>query len=91
MKFGIDIKKRVKHDALLDSQILSEVYLELIGGKQPGFVFQNTKRNTTLNFEKPTYKEMFTRKENLTDRLTEKERSDHKDFVSKLNNNFWYN
>ena len=91
LKFGIDIKKRVKHDALLDSQILSEVYLELIGGKQPGFVFQKTKIDTALNFKKPTNKDIFTRKENLTDRLTEKERSDHKDFVSKINNNFWYN
>ena len=90
LKFGIDIRKRVKHDALLDSQILSEVYLELIGGKQPGFIFQKTKKDTNLNFDKPTYKEIFTRKEKLKDRLTEKERSDHKDFVSKLNNSFWY-
>ena len=56
LKFGIDIKKRVKHDALLDSQILSEVYLELIGGKQPGFIFQKTKEEVALNFERPNKK-----------------------------------
>ena len=90
LKFGIDIKKRVKHDALLDSQILSEVYLELIGGKQPGFIFQKTKKDSVLNFDKHTYREIFIRKEKLTDRLTAEEISDHKNFVSKINNNFWY-
>ena len=29
---------REKHGALLDSEILAEVYLELIGGRQPGLV-----------------------------------------------------
>lgn len=32
--YGIDNSKRSLHGALLDSQILSEVYLELIGGRQ---------------------------------------------------------
>jgi len=34
--FGIDNSKRVLHGALLDSEILAEVYLELIGGRQVG-------------------------------------------------------
>ena len=90
IKFGIDTTKRVKHDALLDSRILSEVYLELVGGKQPGFIFEKIKKGNSLNFNKSTNNKIFTRKENLSDRLTAKERSDHKDFVSKINNNFWY-
>ena len=32
--YGIDTSKRVLHGALLDSEILADVYLELIGGKQ---------------------------------------------------------
>ncbi|HLU91708.1 MAG TPA: DNA polymerase III subunit epsilon, partial [Pedomonas sp.] len=32
--YGIDNSRRTLHGALLDSQILAEVYLELIGGKQ---------------------------------------------------------
>jgi len=32
--YGIDNSKRVLHGALLDSEILADVYLELIGGKQ---------------------------------------------------------
>lgn len=35
-RFGVDNAGRVKHGALLDSEILAEVYLELIGGRQPG-------------------------------------------------------
>lgn len=37
-RFGIDNSMREKHGALLDSEILAEVYLELIGGRQPGLV-----------------------------------------------------
>ena len=37
-RFGIDNSKREKHGALLDSEILAEVYLELIGGRQPDLV-----------------------------------------------------
>ena len=35
-RFGIDNAARTLHGALLDSEILAEVYLELIGGRQPG-------------------------------------------------------
>jgi len=35
-RFGVDNKARDKHGALLDAELLAQVYLELIGGKQPG-------------------------------------------------------
>lgn len=35
-RFGIDNSTRTLHGALLDSELLAEVYLELIGGRQPG-------------------------------------------------------
>ncbi|MEM1428916.1 MAG: DNA polymerase III subunit epsilon [Pseudomonadota bacterium] len=35
-RFEIDNSRRTYHGALLDSEILAEVYLELIGGRQPG-------------------------------------------------------
>jgi len=34
-RFEIDNSARTKHGALLDSELLAEVYLELIGGRQP--------------------------------------------------------
>ena len=36
-RFGVDNSAREKHGALLDSEILAEVYLELIGGRQRDF------------------------------------------------------
>lgn len=33
-RYGIDTTRRTKHGALLDAQILAEVYIELLGGKQ---------------------------------------------------------
>ena len=35
-RFGIDLSVRTSHNALLDVRLLSEVYLELMGGRQPG-------------------------------------------------------
>jgi len=35
-RFGIDNAHRTLHGALLDSELLAEVYLELMGGRQPG-------------------------------------------------------
>ncbi len=35
-RFGIDNSARTKHGALLDSELLAEVYLELMGGRQVG-------------------------------------------------------
>ncbi len=35
-RFGIDNSGRELHGALLDAQLLAEVYLELMGGRQPG-------------------------------------------------------
>ena len=36
-RFEIDASERTFHGALLDCQLLAEVYLELRGGRQPGF------------------------------------------------------
>ena len=36
-RFGVDNSGREKHGALLDSELLAEVYLELRGGRQPDF------------------------------------------------------
>ncbi|MGE5475286.1 MAG: DNA polymerase III subunit epsilon [Bacteroidales bacterium] len=36
-RFEIDNSNRTFHGALLDSELLAEVYLQLIGGRQPGF------------------------------------------------------
>ena len=36
-RLGVDNSMRTSHNALLDVKLLAQVYLELMGGKQPGF------------------------------------------------------
>ena len=43
-RFNIDLTKRIKHGALLDTELLCEVYIELMGGAQIGFGFGATKK-----------------------------------------------
>ncbi len=37
-RFGVDLSVRTLHGALVDCQLLAAVYLELVGGRQPGFM-----------------------------------------------------
>ena len=52
-RFGVDNKARNKHGALLDAELLAQVYIELIDAKQPGLSldkdssFQDTKASHT--------------------------------------------
>ena len=51
-RFGVDNSNRDLHGALIDSELLAGVYLELSGGRQPGLVFeaaQKTNQNTSQN------------------------------------------
>ena len=43
-RFGVDNSGRELHGALLDSQLLAEVYLELIGGRQPDLILVQATR-----------------------------------------------
>jgi DNA polymerase-3 subunit epsilon len=43
-RFGIDNSMRTSHNALLDCRLLAEVYLELLGGRQPGLGLGPTAR-----------------------------------------------
>ena len=48
-RFQIDLSERDLHGALLDSQLLAEVYLELMGGKQISLNLNITKENKNLS------------------------------------------
>ncbi len=41
-RFGVDNSHRTKHGALLDTELLAEVYIELTGGRQKGFALVDT-------------------------------------------------
>jgi len=88
-RFNIDNSARTLHGALLDSEILAEVYLELIGGRQPDFGLSdiNTSDNKKLEENRQTTK----RPEPLKRRLTEEEEKAHSVFVKKLGeNSVWH-
>ena len=90
-RFGIDNKRKGKHGALIDSEILSEVYLELAGGKQPGFEFSQEGSETDDRNKKTIEKKDFIRKSPLAEsRVSQKEMQLHIEFVSKMKKNFWY-
>ena len=86
-RFKIDNSARIVHGALLDSQILAEVYLELVGGKQPDFALNlanvSNENNNSIFNEKRTQ----VRKEKLKSRLTTEEKASHENFIKKLGNN----
>jgi len=82
-RFGIDNSARTLHGALLDSEILAEVYLELIGGRQPDFGLstETAKQGTATTNDTWTAKP---REKALPSRLSEKEKAAHAAFVSDL-------
>jgi DNA polymerase-3 subunit epsilon len=43
-RYGVDNSRRTKHGALLDAELLAEVYIELIGGRQASLILVDTGR-----------------------------------------------
>ncbi|MEZ5777082.1 MAG: DNA polymerase III subunit epsilon [Paracoccaceae bacterium] len=81
-RFGIDNSARDKHGALLDSELLAEVYLELIGGRQPDLVLATATagdRISDVGDWRPG-----PRSAPLVARLTDAEREAHDAFVATL-------
>lgn len=86
-RFNIDNSKRTKHGALLDAELLAEVYLELLGGAEPSMnLEQQTKsektKNIDIRFSKHYEKRSFP--------LNEQEQKAHEDFLEKhIKNALW--
>ncbi len=81
-RFNVDNSGRTKHGALLDSELLAEVYLGLMGGRQPGLVLQRELAAKTG--EKVA---RAARPAPLPSRLTDEEREAHDAFVASLGEN----
>ena len=81
-RFGIDNASRALHGALLDSEILAEVYLELIGGRQPDLVLSNQPQ--AKSGEPAQGWTASARPTPLPSRLTREEAAAHAEFISKL-------
>ena len=83
-RFGIDNSNRTLHGALLDSEILAEVYLELIGGRQPDFALGAASQNKSSGGGSETEWRPFPRPAPLPPRITDKETAAHQAFVDKM-------
>jgi DNA polymerase-3 subunit epsilon len=78
-RFNIDLTVRAKHGALIDAQLLAQVYLELIGGRQARLQLAPSDGRgaslTVLRVARP-------RPQTLAERLTLEEREAHARFVA---------
>jgi len=83
-RFTIDLKARTSHNALLDCQLLAEVYVELTGGRQRG-----------LSLSRETVQAPIIVYEPVGERTprpiepTAEELAAHTDFLAKLNDPLW--
>ena len=86
-RFTIDNSHRDLHGALLDSYILAQVYLELIGGSQPDFdLSDKNKQGNNINQNNSTNISLaFNRSQKVQNRLTKEELDSHKKFIDGLN------
>ncbi|MDI3469543.1 MAG: DNA polymerase III epsilon subunit [Pseudolabrys sp.] len=78
-RYGIDNSRRTKHGALLDAEILAEVYLELIGARQASLVLLET--NGGAGSRRGAARQ---RPIALPPRVTNAERDAHRAFIASL-------
>ncbi len=84
-RFSIDLSSRKLHGALLDCQLLSEVYLELTGGKQTSL---DLKKHTNNPKENPTKTEINTYNIKKI-KIKDEEILSHKEFSKSIKNSLW--
>ncbi|WP_101066739.1 DNA polymerase III subunit epsilon [Roseovarius salinarum] len=84
-RFEIDNSARSLHGALLDSEILADVYLELIGGRQPDFGLTATQANDeSRGTASPDAWKPTPRPTPLAPRLTDAEAAAHAEMIDAM-------
>jgi DNA polymerase-3 subunit epsilon len=79
-RYGIDSSRRTRHGALLDAEILAEVYIELIGARQAQLILQEAGSTVAA----VTHSTIRIRSVPLASRITGAEREVHRAFVATL-------
>lgn len=85
-RYGIDNSARTLHGALLDSEILAEVYLEMIGGRQPDFGLAAVATSSSVE-DQAVETRIGARPKPLAARTTEDEKNAHDAFVGAMGEN----
>ena len=81
-RYGIDTTHRTKHGALVDSLLLAQVYVELLGERQIALVLQSKAAASAPSRAKGAKMPM--RKEPLQPRITAEEADAHRAYIEKL-------
>ena len=80
-RFNIDLSRRVKHNALLDCELLREVYINLLDAKEPKFDLINSSEQKINNIKEYN---------KLVVKISESEIKKHKDFLkSEIKKNYY--
>ena len=81
-RYSIDNSRRTKHGALLDAELLAEVYIDLIGARQSQLILASESREIRVAGagEMPRRQ----RERPLAPRITEADRAAHREFVQTL-------
>jgi len=80
-RYAIDNSRRTKHGALLDAELLAEVYIDLIGARQSQLILADTRRfDASIQLDAPRRQ----RPAALAPRITEDDRDAHRAFVATL-------
>ncbi len=87
-RYNIDLKKRKNHGALLDANLLADVYLELLGGRQAKLNFYSQERH---NINNPVKKYNKSSKTLPLLKTTELDLKLHKNFIKGIKNSIWQN
>ncbi len=82
-RYGIDNSHRAKHGALLDSELLAEVYIEMIGGRQAALGLAGPGQ-VSIEENEAAALAIAGRQKILADRVTEAERQAHDALVAKM-------
>jgi len=80
VRYGIDNSRRTKHGALLDAEILAEVYLELIGARQASLILVEDMAISLGSARRAAAQRPIL----LPPRLTEQEALAHREFIATL-------
>ncbi|MEO1748372.1 MAG: DNA polymerase III subunit epsilon [Pseudomonadota bacterium] len=85
-RYGVDNSRRDKHGALLDSELLADVYIELVGGKQATLTLDsNAGSNTSQNSGSVDVSTALPKRAKpLEPRITEQEKAAHTEMVERL-------
>ncbi|WP_075291886.1 DNA polymerase III subunit epsilon [Pararhizobium arenae] len=83
-RYGIDNTHRTKHGALLDSELLAEVYIEMIGGRQAALGLSSNEVRGAQQESDDSVVVIGQRPRPLPSRLNQRERESHAALVAKM-------